>query len=295
MILGFAESAHQAQALAAELGLAHASVDLHRFPDGESRLILPQTADRHVWLYRSLDYPNDKLVELLLTARGLRGAGVERLSLIAPYLCYMRQDMAFHAGEVVSQRVIGAFLAELFDDVISVDPHLHRISELAQAIPARHAVSLSAAELFGRYLANEKDALLLGPDEESAQWVSAIARVSGLDYAVASKLRSGDKAVTIQLPAVAVAGRRIILVDDVASTGHTLAAITRQLLAAGAIEVSALVTHALFAGDALEVLRQAGVSRIGSSDSIPHAVNVVRLAPLLARAVREMKLVEKCG
>ncbi|TAN49286.1 MAG: ribose-phosphate diphosphokinase [Methylococcaceae bacterium] len=293
--MGFAESAHQAQALAAELGLAHASVDLHRFPDGESRLILPQTADRHVWLYRSLDYPNDKLVELLLTARGLRGAGVERLSLIAPYLCYMRQDMAFHAGEVVSQRVIGAFLAELFDDVISVDPHLHRISELAQAIPARHAVSLSAAELFGRYLANEKDALLLGPDEESAQWVSAIARVSGLDYAVASKLRSGDKAVTIQLPAVAVAGRRIILVDDVASTGHTLAAITRQLLAAGAIEVSALVTHALFAGDALEVLRQAGVSRIGSSDSIPHAVNVVRLAPLLARAVREMKLVEKCG
>lgn len=295
MILGFAESAHQAQALAAELGLAHATVDLHRFPDGESRLILPPTARRHVWLYRSLDYPNDKLVELLLTARGLRGAGVERLSLIAPYLCYMRQDMAFHAGEVVSQRVIGAFLAELFDDVISVDPHLHRISELAQAIPARHAVSLSAAELFGRYLANEQDVLLLGPDEESAQWVGAIARVSGLDYAVASKLRSGDKAVTIQLPAVAVAGRRIILVDDVASTGHTLAAITRQLLAAGASEVSALVTHALFAGDALAVLRQAGVSRIGSSDSIPHAGNVVRLAPLLARAVREMTLVEKCG
>lgn len=288
MILGFAESAPQAQALAAALGWGYATVDVHRFPDGESRLILPPLTSRRVWLYRSLDYPNDKLVELLLTARSLRAAAVERLGLIAPYLCYMRQDMAFHAGEVVSQRIIGAFLADLFDDVISVDPHLHRISELAQAIPTRHAVSLSAAELFGGYLAHEKEVLLLGPDEESARWVSAIARVSGLDYAVANKQRSGDKAVTIQLPSVAVAGRRVVLVDDVASTGHTLAAITRQLLAAGAVEVSALVTHALFADDALAVLQQAGVCRIGSSDSIPHASNVVRLAPLLAKTVQGM-------
>lgn len=290
MIFGFAESARSAQALAEALGLAYATVDVHRFPDGESRLRLPQLCGGHALLYRSLDYPNDKLIELLLAARTLRQNGVGRLSLVAPYLCYMRQDIAFQPGEAVSQRIVGAFLADLFDDVITVDPHLHRISRLEEAVPTRNALSLTAAALFGCYLAEEKQALLLGPDAESAQWVSAIAAASGLDYAIASKQRGGDKSVTIQLPDVAVAGRRVVLVDDVASTGHTLAAITRQLLAAGAYEVQALVTHALFAGDALDVLRQAGVSRIGSSDSIPHASNVVSLTPLLAEAVRGVML-----
>lgn len=264
----------------------YATVEVHRFPDGESRVRLPQLPAGHAWLYRSLDHPNDKLVELLLAARTLRQGGAQRVSLIAPYLCYMRQDIAFQPGEAVSQRIIGAFLADVFDDVITVDPHLHRISRLEQAIPGRNAIALSAAELFGHHLAGEKGALLLGPDEESAQWVHAIAAISRLEYAVASKRRNGDKAVAVQLPDVAITGRDVVLVDDVASTGHTLATITRQLLAAGARRVTALVTHALFAGDAQEILRQAGLSRIGSSDSIPHPSNVVCLAPLLAETVR---------
>lgn len=288
MILGFAESALQAQALAAALDMPYAQATVHRFPDGESRVCVPEPSADHVLLYRSLDRPNDKLVELLLAASTLRQGGAHRLTLVAPYLCYMRQDIAFHPGEAVSQRIVGGFLAGLFDDVVTVDPHLHRISRLEEAVPTRNAVSLTAAELFGRHLADERDALLIGPDEESVQWVRAIAAVSGLDYAIASKQRNGDKSVSIQLPEVAVAGRSVVLVDDMASTGHTLAATARQLLAAGAKEVEALITHALFVGDALDVLREAGVSRIGSSDSIPHASNVVHLAPLLAGALRRL-------
>lgn len=288
MILGFPESAPQARLLAETLGAAYAPVELHRFPDGESRIRVPELSGHHVLLYRGLDYPNDKLVELLLAARTLRQSGARRLTLVAPYLCYMRQDIAFHPGEAVSQRIVGGWLAELFDDVITVDPHLHRISRLEEAIPTGNAISLTAAGLFGDYLSGEEGALLIGPDEESAQWVRAIAEACGREFAVASKQRNGDKDVSVRLPGVEVSGRRVVLVDDVASTGHTLAAIARQLLAAGAQEVSALVTHALFAGDAQEVLRQAGISRIGSSDSIPHPTNVVRLAPLLAEAVRNL-------
>lgn len=285
-MFGFAESAAQAQALAAALGMDYATVEVHRFPDGESRVRLPRLPTGRVWLYRSLDRPNDKLVELLLAAQTLRQGGTERIGLVAPYLCYMRQDIAFHPGEAVSQRIVGAFLAGLFDDVVTVDPHLHRIERLEQAIPGRNALALSAAGPFGEYLkAQRQEALLLGPDEESRQWVSAIAAASGLEYAIAGKQRQGDAAVAIQLPGVALAGRPVVLVDDMASTGHTLAAITRQLLAAGAGPVSALVTHALFAESAEALLRQAGLQHLASSDSIPHPSNAVRLAPLLARAV----------
>nr|WP_221048892.1 ribose-phosphate diphosphokinase [Methylogaea oryzae] len=286
--MGFSESALQAQALAAALDLPYAQVAVHRFPDGESRVCVPQPAAGHVLLFRSLDHPNDKLVELLLAAQTLRQGGARRLTLVAPYLCYMRQDIAFHPGEAVSQRIVGGFLAGLFDDVVTVDPHLHRVSRLEEAVPAGNAVCLTAAPLFGDYLAAERDALLIGPDEESAQWVGAMAAASGLEHVIASKQRNGDRDVVIQLPEAALAGRKVVLADDMASTGHTLAAIARQLIAAGVSEVDALITHALFVGDALEVLRSAGVSRIGSSDSIPHPSNVVQLAPLLADAVRRL-------
>jgi len=145
VVLGFAEYARQAEALAVELGCAFECVTVHRFPDGESRVQLPAELPECVVVCCSLDHPNGKLVELLLVAEGARAAGVTRLELVAPYLCYMRQDMAFHPGEVVSQRIVGRFLAEHFDTVVTVDPHLHRVHTLAEAVPARRAVALSAA------------------------------------------------------------------------------------------------------------------------------------------------------
>jgi len=76
-----------------------------------------------------------------------------------------------------------------------------------------------------------------------------------------------------------------VLVDDVASTGHTLARCAALVLEAGAASVDVAVTHALFAGDALDLLRGAGVRGVWSTDAIPHETNRIRLAPLLAQAV----------
>ncbi|RQW82441.1 MAG: phosphoribosylpyrophosphate synthetase, partial [Methylococcus sp.] len=186
LLLGFPESRDAARRVAERVGLPYADVDVHRFPDGESKLTLPPVGAGHVILYRSLDRPHDKLVELLLASRALRRQGVKRLSLVAPYLCYMRQDKAFAPGEIVSQPIIGGWLAEGFEDVITVDPHLHRISRLTEAVPARNAIGLSAAPAFVEYLRREAqgqsglEPLLLGPDSESAQWVGGIASAAGL-------------------------------------------------------------------------------------------------------------------
>jgi ribose-phosphate pyrophosphokinase len=293
LLLYFDDEAAPALRLAEASGCASACIEAHRFPDDELRLRLPVNAQgtlpAHLVIYRSLDRPNDKLIELMLVAREARQLGAKRLSLVAPYLAYMRQDIAFHPGEIVSQKVVGRFLADLFDAVITVDPHLHRIATLEEAIPIQHAVSLSGAPMLAQLIAQHHPRpLLIGPDAESAQWIEAAANAYGFDHGVCTKERHGDKDVRITLPEVPCLGRAVVLLDDVASSGRTLAGATRLLLAAGAASVDVAVTHALFAGDALDVIRASGVGRIWSTDCIAHESNAISMAPRLAKALADL-------
>jgi len=286
ILLYFDEEHAAASRLAEASGLAFAQVERHRFPDGEIKLRLPDTLPERVVVLRTLDHPNEKLVELLLAARTARTLGARHLTLVAPYLAYMRQDIAFRPGEAVSQRIVGRFLADLFDAVITVDPHLHRVATLTEAVPARQAIVLSGAPLLADLVAQRRPgALLMGPDGESAQWIAQAAARHGFDHAVCAKVRHGDHAVEVELPPLPVAGRAVVLLDDVASTGHTVAQATRLLLAAGAGTVDSAVTHALLSDEALRMMRQAGVGDIWSTDTIPHPTNAVSVAHLLAQAL----------
>ena len=286
MLLGFEEYETQAQRLAEALGMLYTRVLVHRFPDGECKLILPAELPAHVVFCRGLDHPNDKLIELLLAATTVRQLGAHRLTLVAPYLCYMRQDTAFVAGETVSQPIIGRFLADLFDDVVTVDPHLHRTHHLADAVPATHAVALTATGVMSDFLRTRADTILLGPDSESEQWVRTLAEANGLAYGVASKQRLGDREIRITLPEFDLAGKSVVLVDDVISSGETIAIATQACFEKGAKRVDVLVTHPLFAQGAIERLRQSGVGEIWSTDSISHPSNCIALTDLLAEAVR---------
>ena len=286
LLLAFDDEAGLANRLAQALGCACAIIDRHRFPDGESRLRLPPLLPARVVILRGLHQPNAKLAELMLTAAGARELGAEHLTLVSPYLAYMRQDMAFTPGEVVSQRHLGHALAAWFDAVITVDPHLHRVASLDEVVPGRHGVALSAAPLLGAFVATHvPGALLLGPDEESRQWVRLAAQALGLDHAVCHKQRHGDRDVDVVLPAVAVAGRAVVLLDDVASTGRTLMAAAHGALAGGARSVDVAVTHALFVADSFAELRAAGVRHVWSTDAVAHPSNVLSVVPLLAAAL----------
>jgi ribose-phosphate pyrophosphokinase len=129
--------------------------------------------------------------------------------------------------------------------------------------------------------------LLVGPDAESRQWIDAAAHRHGLDSIVCTKVRHDDHHVDIALPeGVDLAGRAVVILDDVASSGHTLARAAERLRAAGATRVDVAVTHALFAGDAIEVIRAAGVDEVWSTDCIAHPSNAVHVAPLIAEALR---------
>jgi ribose-phosphate pyrophosphokinase len=286
IVLGFAEFRDPAKRFAAAAACDYAEIVVHTFPDGESLVRLPDELPPDVIVYCSFNDPNRRLIEVELAAATAMTLGAERLTLVAPYLCYLRQDKAFHAGEAVSQKVIGEFLARRFDALVTVDPHLHRTHRLEQAVPVRRAVVVSATPLMTAWL-NDRVAkpLIVGPDEESAQWVEGIAGPGGFEHCVARKERLGDDAVHIDLPDREFAGADIVLVDDVVSTGETLAEAARQLSARGAASISVLVSHALFTSGAEARLAAAGVGDICSADSIPHTSNQLHLARLLADAL----------
>ncbi|HAX20769.1 MAG TPA: phosphoribosylpyrophosphate synthetase [Hydrogenophaga sp.] len=288
-LLCFDDEQTIAQAVAAAAGLTLAVIQRHRFPDGELRLRLPESLPPRVVFWRGLHQPNEKLVEILLVARTAHQLGAVHLTLVAPYLAYMRQDIAFNPGEAVSQRVIGRFLAGLFDAVITVDPHLHRVATLEEAIPVKDAIVLSGAPLLADHIATQRpDVLLIGPDEESLQWVAQAAARHGWAHGVCRKLRHGDRQVDIELPDLPFTGRAVVLMDDVASSGHTLAQAARLLKAAGAASVDVAVTHALFADGAVRLIREAGAGQIWSTDSIPHASNAVSIVPAVAEALQHL-------
>jgi len=285
-LLCFDDEMGIAGAAAQSAGLALAVIERHRFPDGELRLRLPEALPPRVVFWRGLHQPNEKLVELLLAGQTARQLGALHLTLVAPYLAYMRQDIAFNPGEAVSQRIVGGFLASLYDAVITVDPHLHRVATLEEAVPVKDAIVLSGAPLLADFIASQrKGVLLIGPDEESQQWVAQAAQRHGWESGVCRKTRHGDRHVDIELPDLPFAGRAVVLMDDVASSGHTVAQAARLLKAAGATSVDVAVTHALFAAGAVQLIREAGAGQIWSTDCIPHASNAVSIVPAVVQAL----------
>lgn len=291
MLLAFADERALALKLAAELRCELAMVVEHRFPDGEIKLTLPPSLPGHVLLLRGLQQPNERLVQLLLTAKTARRLGAKRLTLVAPYLAYMRQDIEFNPGEAISQRIVAGFLGELFERVVTIDPHLHRIASLDEVMPGSRGIALAAAPLLGAWIASQwpagKGPLLVGPDEEAEQWVRAAGEATGLAGVVCRKTRHGDREVDVELPPIDLMGREVVLIDDVASTGHTLVQAAQALRTRGVAAIDAAVVHALFDAPAVERLHAAGIRRIWSTDAVPHASNVVTVAPLLARAIAD--------
>lgn len=286
MLYGFGESLDAARRLASALDIGLSQVQVHRFPDGES-LVRVDRPPKVALVYRSLDNPNAKLVELLLTQSALRDNGARRVLLVAPYMCYMRQDMAFQQGQAVSQRVIGKLLADHFDGVLTVDPHLHRVHRLADVMPGTDAISITAAPALSAELGHEGESMLVGPDSESRQWVEAIAAPLGYPVLIGTKQRSGDRQVAITFDGIEqVAGCRAVLVDDVIASGATLATAARLLHDAGAARVEAVATHCLAGEAELAALKEAGIARVRACDSVPGPVAEIALAGLLAQAIR---------
>ena len=283
----FDDETEPAGRLALALGAPLAPVRLHRFPDGESLPVVATPASGTVIVYRSLDHPNAKLIELLLAADAWRRAGAGRLILVAPYFCYLRQDAVFAPGEPLSRDVIAPLVGAGFDAVVTVQAHLHRTHDLGAVLgkPARNLWAVDPlADALPVYASPP---LVVGPDAESAPWSEAWARRLGGEAVTLTKVRTGDRRVAISGD-ISAAGRPVLIVDDVASSGETLRQAIDLTRTAGAATIDVAIVHALLGPRALRRLRDAGARSIVSTDSVRHPTNAAHLAPLLAQAVTDL-------
>ncbi|MBU4434755.1 MAG: ribose-phosphate pyrophosphokinase [Alphaproteobacteria bacterium] len=270
--------------LAAAGGFELGGLEFRRFPDGERYLridvdpkgrpvdIVCANADEH-------------FLTLAFAADALRDLGASEVTLVAPYLGYMRQDARFRPGEAVTSRTFARLISCTVDRLITVDPHLHRFACLDELyeIPC---VALRAAPLIGEWIAREvANPLIIGPDAESEPWAAEIATKCGAPYAVLSKTRRGDRDVQIAMPDLGLQeGRQPVLIDDIASSGRTLMAASAELRKEGFPAPVCVVVHAIFGGDAFSKA-SAGALRIVSTDTVAHASNAISVASLIADAL----------
>ena len=271
-----------------ELGFKLGDVTVRHFPDGESFVKLStDVKGKDVIVVCGLDNPDQKAMALMFFTNVAKELGANKVGLIAPYLGYMRQDKKFHDGEAITSNIFAKFLSEQIDWLVTIDPHLHRHKSLDEiySIPSK---VLHASDAIAAWIkTNIKNPVLIGPDEESEQWVSDVAKKAGSPFIVLTKIRHGDKEVEVSIPDVEKYNNRTpVLVDDIISTARTMIETTEHLKSAGIQPAICIGVHAIFADNAYEELKKSSVSQIVTCNTITHPSNKIDISSLIAEAVK---------
>jgi len=290
IVLGGSASLYLAEKISRLLGAEFSPLVVRNFPDGETYVRIPVDVDgKRVALVQSMyRRPNEYLMEFVLAAKSLKELGATRVIGIIPYFPYTRQDSRFKPGEAVSARIVAELVEWAgVDSLITVDMHLHRFKSPSELFKVK-VVNLSASGLLAKAAVekfNLNNVVVVGPDEEAEQWASVAAKEIGAKHAVLTKERVGDEEVRVT-GGVNVGGRDALLVDDIVSTGGTLAEAAKHLLSMGARSVYAVCTHGILVSGAERKLYEAGISGFLFSDSVPSPYSEVSVAPIIAEALR---------
>ena len=275
--------------LAELLGADVVPVKHKLFPDGESYVRFDGSVEGEaVAIIQSTYPPQDKhLIELCLLSDTAKELGAERVIAVVPYLAYARQDKRFLSGEAVSiDTVLKLLRASGVDKLITVDIHNRDVLKRSPV----EAVDLSAIPLLARYMVEEKGlsgAFALAPDRGALERAEEASTILGGGFGwlhkerdlMTGEIRRGEERLD-------VAGRTVIIFDDMISTGGTIVSATEMLKKQGASRVYAACTHPLLVGEALKRILESGCDGVVGTDSVPSPVSIVQIAPLIARELR---------
>ncbi|MBS0274008.1 MAG: ribose-phosphate diphosphokinase [Proteobacteria bacterium] len=279
-----------ADSLAAQLDAEAGTLFTRKFPDGETYLRFgTDIQGKSIALVCTLSDPDTKLVPLLLAAQGARQLGAACVGLVAPYLAYMRQDARFQPGEAITSRAVAAMLSQAFDWLATVDPHLHRYRALSDIYSIPACVTHAAPAISAWIGANIPKPFLIGPDEESAQWVSETAKDIKAPYTTLKKHRQADRAVALEPIDIAAIGNRTpVLMDDIIASGGTMIKAVKMLTAARVAPAVCIAVHGLFADCSDRRLREMGVE-ITTTNTVPNATTHIYLDDLIADGILALR------
>ncbi|MGV3740588.1 MAG: ribose-phosphate diphosphokinase [Gammaproteobacteria bacterium] len=284
IIFSFPKNKVFARLLANKLPIEEGKLIIKRFPDGESYVrIQSVVTNKIVIIFCTLNNPNKMILPLMFTAQTLKELGAKKIILISPYLAYMRQDKRFKSGEAISSHLFAKFISNWVDYLITIDPHLHRIRDLAKifSIPV---VTLHATQEITQWIKeNIKFPFLIGPDSESEQWVSEIAHQLGASYIICKKNRLSDHTVKMDIPQFSITHEVLVLMDDIISTGSSMLAILKQLSLQNYNNIICLAVHPLLNKKTKNNLLTSGAKAIVTCNTIPDSTNQINMVDLIAQ------------
>jgi ribose-phosphate pyrophosphokinase len=292
-----------ATAVAKRLGTRLAACVLERFPDGELHVELQESVrGRRVFLLQPTSPPVEPhIFELLLMSDACRRAGARQRIAVIPYFGYARQDRRAKGRDPIGARLVSDVLTTAgVDAVVVLDLH-SRAAEGFFSVPAEHlsAVSLLADAIRGQVGAN---AVVVAPDLGAVRLANRYGGDFACPVATVYKTRLTGREVKVQQLVGDVRDKVPFIVDDMISTGGTVAAAVRALLAAGCRpDLTVVATHGVFTAQAAHTLRALPISRIVTTDSVtPPAdlglpLEVVSVAPLLADVIARLDRDESLG
>ncbi len=264
--------------LARKLRLPLVDVKYSRFPDGEQYLVSGELDDETIIVGSVVD--NDALVQLLLMIDACEGS---KNHLVLPYMAYARQDKRFKQGEPISARAVARVLGHGVERVITVNIHE---PEVLRYFPAP-ATNISIAKGIGEFIKTLEleDPLILSPDDGALHFARDVASANGWDYDHLEKTRLSGLEVKMAPKQLCAASRSVIIVDDIISTGGTIATAAGMLYQQGAKDVYAACAHGVFTGGAYARLMATGIRDVICSDTIERGCSRISAVDQIAEAV----------
>ncbi len=275
-------STERSQVLAARIseitGITLLDTKFSRFPDGEVYLRTGEIDEETIIVSSVVD--SDTLVQTLLA---IDACDTSRNTLVLPYLGYARQDKRFNPGEPISARAIARALSRGVEEILVVNIHEPAVLQYFD-VPASN---VSIAPAIGEYIkaSGIGDPLILAPDDGAAAFAADIARVGGWDTDHLEKTRISGVEVRMEPKSLPVDSREVVIVDDIISTGGTLATAAGMLYRQGASTVHAACVHGVLSSGAYARLRAAGIASVVSGDTYENATSCISAAGIVAERI----------
>ena len=291
VVIGGSSSYVLAIKLARELNAPLLETDIKRFPDGEKYVRIDGDLEGVEAIVVQSMYltPDEYLMEYFLMVEALKDSGVKKVIGMIPYFAYARQDKRFNPGEAVSLRTVSRLIETVgTDQLFTVDMHLHRVDDMSKIfnIPAKNLTAIpDIARYIGANLSLENP-LIIGPDEEAEQWAKIAAAQLETDYDVLEKKRISSTQVEITTRELELKNRDIVIIDDIISTGGTIAKTVEALKKKDANRIVAACTHPILVDNALKKIYMAGAYNVIGTTTIPSPISVIEIAPSLAEALK---------
>ena len=278
-IIGGTASKTTAEDLSIKLNLPIAKMISKRFPDDELYIrILDDISNEDVVIVQTT-YPDPNIIELFILQNAVKEAGAKDITTIIPYFGYARQDKKFENGEPISSKALASLISINADRVITVDPHKNHILDFF-TVPA---FSCTAVDELALYLKNKETDMVLAPDKGALERAKQAAKIINCDFDYMEKTRIDGTTVNIKPKNLDAENKNVAIIDDIISTGGTMAKSIMELKKFGAKKVFVACTHGLFAGDAIKKLNNAGCNEIISTDTINSDFSRVKIAPCITQ------------